>query len=71
MVARTVHFDDEDPMEAYARVAAAIDSTPYDAVVHLRATGAIPAALTAAALRAMAGERTVLLTPFAHSSAVL
>jgi DNA repair protein SbcD/Mre11 len=40
MVARIVHFDDAEPMEAHARVAAAIDSTPHDAVVHLRVTGA-------------------------------
>jgi len=61
MVARTLHFDDADPMEVHARVAAAIDSTPHDAVVHLRVTGATPATLTAAALRAMAGVRTVTL----------
>jgi DNA repair exonuclease SbcCD nuclease subunit len=68
MVARTVHFDDADPM-ARARVAAAIDSTPHDAVVQLRVTGAMPATLTAAALRAMAGVRTVTLT--LHSRSVV
>jgi DNA repair protein SbcD/Mre11 len=61
MVARTVHFDDADPVGAHARVAAVIDSTPHDAVVQLRVTGAMPATLTAAALRAMAGARTVTL----------
>jgi DNA repair exonuclease SbcCD nuclease subunit len=61
MVARTVHFDDTRPIDAHARVAAAIDSTPHDAVVHLRVIGAVPATLTAAALRAMAGARTVTL----------
>jgi hypothetical protein len=61
MVARTVHFDDADPVGAHARVAAVINSTPHDAVVHLRVTGAMPAMLTAAALRAMAGARTVTL----------
>jgi DNA repair protein SbcD/Mre11 len=61
IVARTVHFEDAHSMEAHARVAAAIDSTPHDAVVHLRVTGAIPATLTSAALRAMAGTRTVTL----------
>jgi exonuclease SbcD len=61
MVARTVHFDDVDPMEAHARMAAAIDSTPDDAVVYLRVSGAMPTTLTAAALRAMAGARTVTL----------
>ena len=67
MVARTVHFDHANPMEANARVAAVIDSTPHDAVVHLRVTGAMPATLTAAALRAIAGVRTVtLLVPTAE-----
>jgi DNA repair protein SbcD/Mre11 len=61
MVARTVHFDDADAMGGHLRVAAAIDSTPHDAVVHLRVTGTMPATLTAAALRAMAGARTVTL----------
>jgi hypothetical protein len=59
MLARTVHFDGADPMEAHARVAAAIDSTPHDAVVHLRVTGVVPPSLASAALRAMAGARTV------------
>jgi DNA repair exonuclease SbcCD nuclease subunit len=59
MVARTVHFDEAHPMEAHVRVAAAINSTPDDAVVHLRVTGAMPATLTADGLRAMAGARTV------------
>jgi hypothetical protein len=48
-------------MEVHARLAAAIESTPDDAVVQLRITGAIPAMLTAAALRAIAGARTVTL----------
>jgi DNA repair protein SbcD/Mre11 len=61
MVARTVHFDDVDAMEAHARMEAAIDSTPHDAVVQLRVTGAMPATLTSATLRAMAGARTVTL----------
>src|SRR5262245_36445311 len=61
MVARTFHFDDRDPMETHARVAAAIDSTPHDAVLHLRVSGAMPATLTAAALRTMASARTVTL----------
>jgi DNA repair exonuclease SbcCD nuclease subunit len=70
MVARAVHFDDADPMEAHARVAAAVDSTPHDAVVHLRVTGALPSTLTAAALRAMAGGRTVTLG-FSHQARAL
>ena len=61
MVVRAVHFDIVDPMQAHARMAAVIDSTPHDAVVHLRITGAMPAMLTAASLRAMAGVRTVTL----------
>jgi len=61
MVARTVHFDDRGSMEAHERVAAAIESTPHDAVVQLRVTGAVPVTLTAAALRAMASGRIVTL----------
>jgi DNA repair exonuclease SbcCD nuclease subunit len=61
MVARTVHFDDRGSMEAHERVAAAIESTPHDAVVQLRVTGAAPVTLTAAALRAMASGRIVTL----------
>ena len=61
MVSRIVQVEAADPMEAHARVAAAIESTPHDAVVHLRVTGAMPATLTAAALRAMAGGRTLTL----------
>jgi DNA repair exonuclease SbcCD nuclease subunit len=61
MVTRTLAFGDTDAMEVHARLAAAIESTPDDAVVQLRITGAIPAMLTAAALRAIAGARTVTL----------
>ena len=61
MVTRTLAFGDSDAMEVHARLAAAIESTPDDAVVQLRITGAIPAMLTAAALRAIAGARTVTL----------
>lgn len=61
MVTRTLSFRDVDPSEAHARVAAAIESTPGDAVVQLRVTGQVPAMLTAAALRAMAGARNVTL----------
>jgi DNA repair protein SbcD/Mre11 len=61
MVTRTLSFDDGDGVEAHARAAAAIESTPDDAVVQLRVTGAMPATLTAAALRAMAGARNVTL----------
>ena len=56
-----VLFVSDTHIEAHARVAAAIESTPHDAVVHLRVAGAMPATLTAAALRAMAGVRTVTL----------
>ena len=61
MVARTVSFGGADDLSAHKRLAAAIESTPGDAVVQLRVTGQIPAAVTAAALRAMAGARTVTL----------
>jgi DNA repair exonuclease SbcCD nuclease subunit len=58
MVALSVSGDEANPM---ARVAAAIDSTPPDAVVQLRVHRTVPAVLTAGALRAMAGARTVTL----------
>jgi DNA repair exonuclease SbcCD nuclease subunit len=61
MVARTLWFGDTDAMQVHARLAAAIASTPADAVVQLRVKGAIPATLTAATLRALAGARTVTL----------
>lgn len=61
MVTRTLSFHDVDAAEAHARVAAAIASTPEDAVVQLRVTGAMPAGMTAEALRALAGARNVTL----------
>lgn len=61
MVIRTLVLGDADADEARARVAAAIDSTPADAVVQLRISGLTPAMLTASALREMAGARTVTL----------
>jgi hypothetical protein len=45
----------------HRRLAAAIESTPVDAVVQLRVTGQIPPTLTAAALRTVAGARSVTL----------
>jgi hypothetical protein len=50
MVTRRVFFDDANAMEVYARLTAAIESTPDDAVMELRVTGAVPATLTAATL---------------------
>lgn len=61
MVTRTVSFGDADDMTVHRRLAAVIESTPGDAVVQLRVTGQIPSTLTAAALRAVAGARTVTL----------
>jgi DNA repair protein SbcD/Mre11 len=61
MATRTLSFDAGDVVEATARVAAAIASTPEDAVVQLRVAGALPATITAASLRAMAGARNVTL----------
>jgi DNA repair exonuclease SbcCD nuclease subunit len=60
MVTRTVSFAGTDAAAVQARLRAAIASTPADAVVQLRVSGEVPAALTAAALRAVAGARTVL-----------
>jgi DNA repair exonuclease SbcCD nuclease subunit len=61
MVLRSLSFDGLDDVEAHARVAAAIGSTPADAVVQLQVRGVVPAALSAAALRAIAGARNVTL----------
>jgi DNA repair exonuclease SbcCD nuclease subunit len=61
MMTRALSFDDIDGAEACARVAAAIESTPADAVVQLRVQGQVPATLNAAALRAIAGARNVTL----------
>jgi DNA repair protein SbcD/Mre11 len=61
MVTRTISLGDANPLETHARVAAAIESTPRDAVVRLRVTGAIPPTLTAKTLRSLAGARNVTL----------
>lgn len=61
MITRTLTFGEIGPAEVLARLAAAIESTPGDAVVQLRVTGAVPSMLTATALRAVAGSRTVTL----------
>ena len=61
MVTRTLSFAGVDGAEAHARIAAAVESTPDDAVVRLRVIGATPAMLTAGTLRAMAGARNVTL----------
>ena len=61
MVSRTVFFGDAIAMEVHARLTAAIESTPDDAVVQLRVIGAMPALLTGATPRAIAGARTVSL----------
>jgi hypothetical protein len=61
MVTRTLSFDGADAAAAHRRLRSAIESTPDDAVVQLRVTGAIPPAITAAAVRAIAGARTVSL----------
>jgi hypothetical protein len=64
MVTRTLALDGVDKAVANARLAAAIESTPDDAVVQLRVTGALPAGLTAEALRAMAGARNVTIAMY-------
>jgi exonuclease SbcD len=73
MAIRTLSFGDGDAADAHARVLAAIDSTPDDAVVQLRVTGTMPATLTARALREIAGARNVTLaggstTRISHSA---
>jgi len=61
MATRTLSFEDIPGSEVRARLAAGIESTPEDAVVQLRVTGAVPSMLTAAMLRTVAGTRTVTL----------
>ncbi len=61
MVARTLAAGAASALEIRARVAAAIESTPPDAVVQLRVAGAIPPALTGELLRSLAGRRNVML----------
>lgn len=60
MVTRELWLDGADALSALARAQAAIDSTPDDAVVQLRVHGDA-SALSAAALRAMSGQRNVAL----------
>ncbi len=59
MVTRTIEFGPGEAGEAHARVAAAIGSTPADAVVQLRISGPYPPTLTAQAVREMSGARNV------------
>ncbi|MBZ5496420.1 MAG: metallophosphoesterase [Acidobacteriia bacterium] len=61
MVTRTISFDGIAIPEVHARVAAAVESTPDDAVVQIKVVGVIPAVLNAAMLRSVAGARTVTL----------
>lgn len=57
MVAVALQLAGVDTVEAHARVSAAIAATPPEAVVQLRVSG--PLMLSAAALRELAGARTV------------
>jgi DNA repair exonuclease SbcCD nuclease subunit len=61
MVTRTLSISDVHASEAHARLVAAIESTPDDAVVQLRVEGAMPAILTSSMVRSVAGARTVTL----------
>ncbi|MGE5360362.1 MAG: metallophosphoesterase family protein [Bacteroidales bacterium] len=65
MVTRHLSLAGAGHSDAMARVAAALDSTPEDAVVRLRVTGSIPPTLTAAVLRSLAGARNVSVREFA------
>ncbi len=61
MVTRTLSIGVINASEVHARLVAAIESTPDDAVVQLRVEGAMPAVLTPALVRSVAGARTVTL----------
>jgi hypothetical protein len=62
MVTRTVSLGGIEAPEVRSRVAAAIESTPDDAVVRLSVVGTMPTTLNAAMLRSLAGARTVTLS---------
>lgn len=77
MASRDVALDGLGAPAAMDRLRAAIASTPAQAIVQLRVSGAVPPGLTAGALRAMAGTRNVTLAlpaaargPRASASAV-
>jgi DNA repair exonuclease SbcCD nuclease subunit len=61
MQTRALSLDGLDAGAALARLGAAIASTPDDAVVQVRVGGAVPAGITAQALRALSGARNVTL----------
>lgn len=61
MLTREVALDGLGAGEVLARVSAALATTPEDAIVRLRVAGGVPAGLTAAVLRALAGSRNVAL----------
>jgi hypothetical protein len=61
MVTIAVSVEGAGDADVHARVAAAIAESPVDAVVRLRIEPAIPAGLTAGALRRMGGTRHVTL----------
>jgi len=61
MVTRALSLGGASSSEVLARAAAAIESTPRDAVVQLRVADTIPTMLTAATLRSLAGARNVTL----------
>ena len=61
MITRTLSFANVSAPEVRSRLAAVVASTPDDAVVRLRVTGAFPATLTSALVREIAGARTVSL----------
>lgn len=62
-------LSDVGAREAFARVRAAIEKTPPDAVVQVRIRGPVPTVLTAEALRGMAGARNVTLADPDHALA--
>ena len=61
MVTRVLTVTDRDPAVVQARVSALMATTPSDAVVQIRVVGPMPGTLTSAALRRLAGDRTVML----------
>ena len=73
MVTRAISFVGASEPEVLARVTAAIETTPRDAVVQLKATDVVPPTITAEVLRSLAGARNLSLAipHFQHRPMVL
>jgi exonuclease SbcD len=73
MVTRAISFAGASEPDVRTRITAAIEATPHDAVVQLKATDVVPPTMTAAMLRSLAGARNLSLAipRFPHRPIVL